>query len=548
MPFLEDSFTDTSGLVLDSHTGEIGATWTKHPSFASGEYAIDGSGRLRCKTAPSAYYASGVPASADYSVEAPIAVLTAARRFGMAGRMSTSADTMYHIQWVTAEEKVTLFKRVAGTNTSLGTATLKPEVGVNHTLRLEMTGSAIKVFIDAAEKISAVDGTITAAGRAGVHTTENSSTNAGMVLISITATNAAEAVALPSLAAISQSSAALGAAATTQVPVAAAAGQSAAVLSVKATTQPSLGSSTGQAGAVLSLAAPSKLALGAGTAQSSAALSKLTFATSVGLQASNAASGTAGAPLLLNEDLLLGPDLLLGSPNTFLRLHAPTQVQLQPATAATNAGLGPLGVEVRLPITSASASSSASLGTVTTAAQLDFSAEGQTTATFSALSAATAPALQPAVGTTTATLALNAAAYLDLQPSRAAADAELGLTGTGAVIFQPGEGQGDASLGLEARTHLPLLGAVGQSEAILLASVPAPLELYPSEGHGEATLGSAAVTELGVLHAAAISTAAISSGLFRGMELIDQGRDGIVDGGVRPVAHRGRQGDAPWPI
>src|SRR3546814_9399686 len=67
--FVSDSFTDTAGTALASHTGETGASWTQHPSFAAGMTITDAN---RCRPSSSgsiiAYYASGVPAGADYEV------------------------------------------------------------------------------------------------------------------------------------------------------------------------------------------------------------------------------------------------------------------------------------------------------------------------------------------------------------------------------------------------------------------------------------------------------------------------------------------------
>ena len=42
--FVVDTFTDTAGDSLASHTGETGAAWTKHTSYGTGSAAISDEG------------------------------------------------------------------------------------------------------------------------------------------------------------------------------------------------------------------------------------------------------------------------------------------------------------------------------------------------------------------------------------------------------------------------------------------------------------------------------------------------------------------------
>lgn len=168
--FLTDTFTDTDNDALDSaHTGEIGATWTEHSSVNTGD-AIITSNRIRSTGAnASIHYASGLPSSADYYVETVIFQAgSTIVGFGPAGRIQTGANTCYFARYISASTRWELFKTVAGASTSLGTFTHTTANSASYTIRLQMIGTAIKVYKDGVEIISATDGDITAAGRAGI--------------------------------------------------------------------------------------------------------------------------------------------------------------------------------------------------------------------------------------------------------------------------------------------------------------------------------------------------------------------------------------------
>src|SRR5438876_780537 len=100
-PWVTDSFTDTAGTHLESHTGEVGATWTKHPN-ESFDCVITNANRLRNNSSgnASAYYASGTPQSANHDITADLycASNPTGTNFNSAsllGRLSTGAQTYY---------------------------------------------------------------------------------------------------------------------------------------------------------------------------------------------------------------------------------------------------------------------------------------------------------------------------------------------------------------------------------------------------------------------------------------------------------------------
>src|SRR5258708_40265540 len=95
MLFTTDTFTDTAGTLLENHTGETGAVWTRNPVLPTGSAAITADGRLRGNAAATIYFSSGVPASADYDVEADLGVASNANNAGLVGRQSAPAETYY---------------------------------------------------------------------------------------------------------------------------------------------------------------------------------------------------------------------------------------------------------------------------------------------------------------------------------------------------------------------------------------------------------------------------------------------------------------------
>lgn len=194
MAFVSDTFTDTDGTQLGDHTGETGATWTSHPAGAYSVHAKIDANRVHSNSALRCYYASGTPASADYDVEAIVRRVTASGNIGIVGRLDTSANTMYLAMW-TAGGQWQLYKIVAGTSTQLGSSyNDNPANGTDRTVKLEMRGTAIKVYVDGTEQISVTDSAISAAGRAGWRG-NGATASAGFHIDSLTASDSSTTVA-----------------------------------------------------------------------------------------------------------------------------------------------------------------------------------------------------------------------------------------------------------------------------------------------------------------------------------------------------------------
>lgn len=166
-----DTFTDTSGTNLIAHTGESGATWTKHPSRA-GDVLISPANRAYVLGAGTAwgYFASGIPATVEYDIICDYVFkdTDTQHELEIVGRYDTAADSCYAVR---REEILSLWKLLvvnAGTTTVLGTFSNDPAVDAVVEVKLQIRNATKKVFLDGVEVISSADNTVAAKGRAGV--------------------------------------------------------------------------------------------------------------------------------------------------------------------------------------------------------------------------------------------------------------------------------------------------------------------------------------------------------------------------------------------
>lgn len=176
--FVTDTFTDTSNLGITSHTGETGATWAAVSGLSSTACRISNANRARGHTTGvSGAYASGSPASADYSVTATVRRITGAGEAGVLGRCSTSAATYYRATLSRiGADTLELYKFVAGSYTKLGGYAASLADSTNYTLVLDMVGTTIRVLLDGTQRISVTDSGISAAGKAGIYLYDGSDT------------------------------------------------------------------------------------------------------------------------------------------------------------------------------------------------------------------------------------------------------------------------------------------------------------------------------------------------------------------------------------
>lgn len=172
-----DSFAGASQALITSRAGEVGATWTRFAG--TGNAKISSANRaFRDGTNASLYYASAVPSTADYSVEADLVALSdvLGDSIGVLGRIDPTAITFYRASWERSDNTWNIWKSVNGAFTYLGGAPGTMTPGQTYRVRLDMTGTAIKLFVNGTQTVSVVDATITAAGRGGFYDGESGGT------------------------------------------------------------------------------------------------------------------------------------------------------------------------------------------------------------------------------------------------------------------------------------------------------------------------------------------------------------------------------------
>lgn len=185
MTFASATFAGTAFQELSA----ADANWSKQSGNAqdlilgsTGAYLISNSNTLA-----GVYQHSGSPASADYGVFADIQKLsgsTSGLQLGVAGRCAAAANTFYFVIYTHSSTNLRLFKRVAGTQTQLGSS-YTMTLSAAQRIELRMVGDQISAYVDGVLRIGPVtDSAITAAGKAGVyafHARETSVADSGSI-------------------------------------------------------------------------------------------------------------------------------------------------------------------------------------------------------------------------------------------------------------------------------------------------------------------------------------------------------------------------------
>lgn len=170
-----DSFTGTAGSTLQSRNGEIGASWTRH-AVTHWDAVLTPAGRLRksgTDSYASIYTTSAAPVTPDYTVEADVHVasLLANDMAGVVGRVDTAnANGHFYIaRYQINEQRWVLYAVVNGSWTWLGASDVQALTpGTSYRLALAMSGTSIRLLVDGVQRVSAVDSSISGAGRGGV--------------------------------------------------------------------------------------------------------------------------------------------------------------------------------------------------------------------------------------------------------------------------------------------------------------------------------------------------------------------------------------------
>lgn len=189
--FVKDTFTDTVGTALVSHTGETGATWTKTSYSNATNQILIGSANTAYGSATAGegvWLASGNPTGPDYSVQADFVNKSAigGQDMSILGRLSSGGTAFYYAaRWNEANNQIELFKNIAGVFTTLGTpVNIGLAVGHTVTVRLSMGGTNISVWasIDGGamfQYISTTDSSLTGSGNAGIRSVQAGTTTTG---------------------------------------------------------------------------------------------------------------------------------------------------------------------------------------------------------------------------------------------------------------------------------------------------------------------------------------------------------------------------------
>jgi hypothetical protein len=101
---------------------------------------------------------------------------------GVAGRIDTTANTIYYAQYATVGNVWQLVVRVTGSATVLGTSGATLTVDQSYALVLRMRGAAISLLVDGAPLVSVIDASVSAPGKAGIRFQSNSAAGVGVHL------------------------------------------------------------------------------------------------------------------------------------------------------------------------------------------------------------------------------------------------------------------------------------------------------------------------------------------------------------------------------
>jgi hypothetical protein len=166
-----DTFTGAAGTLLSSRSGEIGATWSAYEAPPTTAVLSNENRVRRNGVSGTQYTTSGVPPSADYSVQADIVIKSVLSddAAGVAAR-AVAGDDFYFARLrrqggTTAWE---LVKIDAGIATALATAPATVSAGQTHTVKLSVVGSRLTMWVNGSVIAATNDASFTAAGKAGL--------------------------------------------------------------------------------------------------------------------------------------------------------------------------------------------------------------------------------------------------------------------------------------------------------------------------------------------------------------------------------------------
>ncbi len=166
--FLLDTFTDTNGTNLQSHTGETGATWTQ--GFATNNATINSNKLYENGSGVCLYLCSGVGSTADYSVQTDIVFDSVITGQGLTidARMSTNQQNGYRVR--VTDSSLDLVIVVSNVETPIGTGVVSESwaTATPYRILFTLTGTSLTVKLNGTQTHTATDAVYSTAGRVGI--------------------------------------------------------------------------------------------------------------------------------------------------------------------------------------------------------------------------------------------------------------------------------------------------------------------------------------------------------------------------------------------
>jgi hypothetical protein len=198
---VNDTFAGTAGTLLENHTGEVGATWTKE--FANSA-VLSNANRLRSDTAGGVVYsASGSPSTNEYDVTATLKVLSTSEANQDAGVMvrhvatGVGSGNSYLARFLGGgNNKWQIYKIEGNTYTLLNEVAGTLAIASTPIVTLQVRGSStttLTLIVDGATVLTATDSTApyTAIGKAAIWFGAAQTDSTGIHIDSFTVTDPA---------------------------------------------------------------------------------------------------------------------------------------------------------------------------------------------------------------------------------------------------------------------------------------------------------------------------------------------------------------------
>lgn len=190
--FASDTFTDTSGLTLASHTPNAGGPWVQNPQ-STAVANISNANRVRGGAAglTSIYNLTATPTNADYDISW-VTWMESDNNAGTAGviaRFDATAQTGYHARYNTNGDIWQVYEVTTGTFTLIGSSAQVLNVDQSYACIFTLRGTNLRMYVDTVKIIDITDATHSVAGLVGVRMNNAQSDTVGLHLDTFSAKN-----------------------------------------------------------------------------------------------------------------------------------------------------------------------------------------------------------------------------------------------------------------------------------------------------------------------------------------------------------------------